>query len=120
MMLYLNIEESKGLTLIEVLISIVILVVGIFAVMSMLSSAVKGNAAARKMTRALNIAESKMDEFLYGGLNCTGSDNQSGFTWSLDDTSVTPPEGTSYCRVTVIWTSSGKQKEVFLETLRNN
>jgi len=119
-MAFKNISKSSGLSLIEVLISMVILVVGILSVMTMLSTAAKGNAEARKMTRALHIAEDKMDEFLYGALNCTGSENQSGFTWRLNSTVVTPPDGTTYCRVTVTWTSSGKQREVFLETLRSN
>jgi Tfp pilus assembly protein PilV len=113
-------NKSSGLTLIEVLISMVILVVGILSVMMMLSTAAKGNAEARKMTRALNVAEAKMDEFLYAGLECTGSGSQNGYSWSLDDTEATPPDDTTYCRVTVTWTSSGDQKSVMLETLRSD
>ena len=107
---------SSGFTLVEVLVSMVILVVGIFAVMSMLSSAVKGNAGARKMTRALNIAESKMDEFLYNG-NCSGQNNTQGvFEWSRIPSTM---NGVSHCKVVVTWSSYGEEKNVALETLRN-
>ena len=108
-------QKSEGLTLIEILISIVILVVGIFAVMSMLSSAVKGNAKARKMTRALNIAESKMDEFLHNG-NCSGQNQTEGvFEWSrIPNPSISP----RYCRVTVTWIIYGQNKQISLETLK--
>ncbi|MDZ7760302.1 MAG: prepilin-type N-terminal cleavage/methylation domain-containing protein [Desulfovermiculus sp.] len=115
-MFYLNTNNSEGLTLIEVLISIVILVIGIFAVMSMLSSAVKGNAEVRKMTRALNVAEAKMDEFLYNG-NCSGQNKKQGmFEWSRVFFTM---NGVSHCKVVVTWSSYGEEKNVALETLRN-
>ncbi len=114
-----NKDSASGFTLVEVLVSIVILVVGIFAVMSMLSSAVKGNAEARKMTRALNIAESKMDEFLYNG-NCSGQNQFEGiFEWSRTSNSSLSPNGTRHCKIAVTWSSYGEEKNVSLETLRN-
>ena len=118
-MSYFKKKSAAGLTLIEVLISMVILAVGILSVMAMLTTAAKGNAEARKMTRALHIAENKMDEFLYGGKNCSDIDgSKDGYEWTSSSSS-SPPNGTSHCEVTVSWTSSGKQRQVALETLRS-
>ena len=117
-MSYYKDNNSNGLTLIEVLISMVILVVGILSVMMMLSTAAKGNAEARKMTRALNIAEDRMDKFLYGGLNCTGNSSLNEYSVILDHSISYKVNGTNYCKVTVNWTSSGKQREISLQTLK--
>jgi hypothetical protein len=81
----------------------------------MLSTAAKGNAEARKMVRALNIAEERMEFFLNNGKCSCGTEPDC----TTDTTSITAPNGTSYCKVTVIWKSFGKEKEVFLETLRS-
>jgi len=116
-MSYSKMNNSSGLTLIEVLISMVILVVGILSVMTMLSTAAKGNAEARKMTRALHIAEENMEQFLLTG-NCSCTDAP-GWIDACNNTSMaSPPNGTSHCKVTVQWTSYGEQKTVNLETLR--
>jgi Tfp pilus assembly protein PilV len=112
-------KEHNGLTLIEVLISMVILVIGILSVMTMLSTAAKGNADARKMIRALHIAETKMDEFLYGNGECSQTGSTNGFDWEMHN-STNVVNGTLYCNATVSWTSSGNQKSVMLETLRSN
>jgi type IV pilus assembly protein PilV len=118
-MSYIKMNKSSGLTLIEVLISMVILVIGILSVMTMLSTAAKGNAEARKMTRALHIAEDKMDEFLYGNGECNQTGSTNGFAWEMHN-SPNVVNGTLYCKATVSWTSSGQQKSVMLETLRSN
>jgi Tfp pilus assembly protein PilV len=112
--------NSSGLTLIEVLISMAVLMIGIFAVMSMLSTAAKGNAEARKMVRALNIAEERMEFFLNNGICSCGSEPDWIEDCIPDTTSITPPDGTSYCKIRVSWKSFGQEKEVFLETLRSN
>ncbi|MFO7877787.1 MAG: prepilin-type N-terminal cleavage/methylation domain-containing protein [Desulfovermiculus sp.] len=115
-----RINNSNGFTLIEVLISMVILVIGILSVMTMLSTAAKGNAEARKMVRALNVAEERMEVFLNNGACSCGTEPDWIEDCTPDTTSITPPDGTSYCKVTVSWKSFGKQKEVFLETLRSD
>ncbi|WP_027371584.1 type IV pilus modification PilV family protein [Desulfovermiculus halophilus] len=111
-------NNSDGLTLIEVLVSMVILVVGILSVMTMLSTAAKGNAQARKMSRALNVAETKLDEFLYGDEACSGSGNLNGYEWNYNSTASNPVNGTTYCKVTVSWSSYGDEKNISLDTLR--
>lgn len=113
-------HNSSGLTLIEVLISMVLLMIGIFAVMSMLSTAAKGNAEARKMVRALNIAEERMEVFLQNGTCSCGTQPDWIEDCSPDMSSVTPPDGTSYCKVIVSWKSYGKDRSVSLETLRSS
>jgi Tfp pilus assembly protein PilV len=112
-------NNSCGLTLIEVLISMAILMIGIFAVMSMLSTAAKGNAEARKMVRALNIAEEKMEEFLYGNGECYETGKTGEYDWEMNN-STQVVNGTVYCNATVTWTSYGKDRAVFLETLRSD
>ena len=110
-----NTDQDSGFTLVEVLVSLVILVVGIFSVMTMLSSAVKGNAQARKMVRAIHIAETEIEEFLDGDA-CSCPSTQGIYTCISNSTSMSVP----HCKITVQWNSFGKNKEVFLETLRSN
>ncbi len=57
-------NNKNGFTLIEVMISIVILAIGIFAVGKMQMTAVKGNSAASGFTEATSFAQNKMEELI--------------------------------------------------------
>ena|SRR6056297_3579097 len=113
-------KNTYGFTLIEVLVSIIILCIGIFAIMSMLSNSAKGNSEARKLTRAVNLASSKLDIFLYNG-TCKNA-TQGIYTLKAQSDSVFP-NGTNSttirsCKVTVSWESYGKNREIELTTLK--
>lgn len=111
---------GKGFTLIEVLVSIVILCIGIFAIISMLSSSVKGNSEARKLTRAVNLASSKLDLFLYNG-SCS-CNNYSGNNFNCTpelDTTTSAPNGTKKCTITISWQNFGKKNSIDISTLKN-
>lgn len=109
---------GKGFTLIEVLVSIVILCIGVFAIISMISSSVKGNSEARKLTRAVNLASSKLDIFLYNGsCSCNNySGNNFNCTPELD---TSTPNGTKKCTITISWQNFGKNNSINISTLKN-
>ena len=110
-----NWHKSSGFTLVEILVALVILGIGIFSVMAMLSSSVKGNAQARKMVRAINIAEREIEEFLADG-TCSCDSTQGAYVCESNSTSMSVP----HCRITIKWQSYGQDKEVSLQTLRSN
>ena len=113
--------ESKknlrmGFTLVEVLISMVILGIGVLGVVSMLSSAIEGNAESRKMTRALNIAEKELEEFLIDGV-CDCSSLENHFFCNSSTNASFPVD---HCKITIYWNLLNSQKQIFLETLKYN
>lgn len=55
-------ERIDGFTLLEVLISMVILAVGLLALSSMQGTSATGNAQSRRLTQAMNLASSKIDD----------------------------------------------------------
>ena len=57
-------NNKNGFTLIEVMISIVILAIGVLAVAKMQISAMKGNSAASGFTEATSFAQNKMEELV--------------------------------------------------------
>ena len=111
-----NWHKSSGFTLVEILVALVILGIGIFSVMAMLSSSVKGNAQARKMVRAINIAEKELEGFL-AGEPCSCNNPQGVYTCNATANSSMPIQ---HCRIIIQWDSLGKNKEVSMETLMVN
>lgn len=109
-------KNTYGFTLIEVLVSIIILCIGIFAIMSMLSNSAKGNSEARKLTRAVNLASSKLDIFLYNG-TCKNA-TQGIYTITANKELTNIPNGTTGCNMTVSWKSYGRNKTINMSTLR--
>ena len=57
-------KNNKGFTLIEVLIGIVIFAIGILAVATLQASSTKSNSSARRITEALSLAESKIEDLM--------------------------------------------------------
>jgi len=58
-----KLHNNKGFTLIEIMISIAIIAIGIFAVMSLIITVMKGNTLSKRVTTATTIAQEKMEDF---------------------------------------------------------
>lgn len=58
---FMNNFNQKGFTLVEVLVAVAIVSVGLLAVASMQSTAIKGNTSARDATIAVQLAEEMID-----------------------------------------------------------
>lgn len=56
-------HDNAGFSLIEIMISIAIIAIGLFAVMSVLIIVVKGNAHSNKSTTAVTLAQDKLEDF---------------------------------------------------------
>jgi len=57
-------KNNRGFTLIEVLIGMVIFTIGILAVATLQASSTKSNSSARRITEALSLAESKIEDLM--------------------------------------------------------
>ena len=55
--------DNAGFSLIEIMISIAIIAIGLFAVMSVLIIVIKGNAHSSKSTAAMTLAQDKLEDF---------------------------------------------------------
>jgi len=90
-------SNSKGFTLIEVLVAMAIFSIGILAVGSMQLAATKGSSSARLSTEAVTIAQARAETLIllpYGPV-ASGADNSFmpvySVNWTVwDDTMVTP------------------------------
>jgi type IV pilus assembly protein PilV len=59
----LKLHNAKGFLMIEVILAIAILAVGLFAVMSLATIVIKGNAHSKMVTTATTLAQDKMECF---------------------------------------------------------
>lgn len=59
----LKLHNAKGFLMIEVILAIAILAVGLFAVMSLATIVIKGNAHSKMVTTATTLAQDKIEYF---------------------------------------------------------
>ncbi len=59
----LKLHNAKGFLMIEVILAIAILAIGLFAVMSLATIVIKGNAHSKMVTTATTFAQDKMEYF---------------------------------------------------------
>jgi prepilin-type N-terminal cleavage/methylation domain-containing protein len=121
--------DNSGMTLIEVMVASMILLVGILSLALLQINAMKGNAAARKMTEASNAASDRIEQImsevwtddavgpsLVVG-NHSATSGHYGISWQVADSG----EGRSKTvNLTVNWTVEGDSKQisqVFVRTL---
>lgn len=138
--------DSKGFSLIEVLIAITLLSIGLLGVASMQGTAISANSFARSGTEAIQLAEEMVDRIrsnagndpiLYDNIDtggtCTGSDpaladctawkailESSGLqniSGTVDVQNDTPLAKTATITVTVEWGPNGDDRNVTFTTI---
>jgi Tfp pilus assembly protein PilV len=108
------IRLQTGLTLLEALISMVILAVGVLGLAPVLVTAVRGNAGSRENTVAVNLAREQIELFermdplpalpFKSAEEKLGGGSFSRSTYIVDNASdTTVPEGSCQIEVTVSW-----------------
>jgi len=121
-------QIAKGFTLIELLIAIVLIVVGLVALMGIMSVGICADANLEYRLTALNLANEKIEELkdtAFGSI-CAGTETGSaiGFDWVDQRTvSIDEPYGANLLKdvtVTVQWTQKGSTQSVAVETFIAN
>jgi len=118
-------KNQKGFTLLEFLIAVVILSVGLLGMGSLTGAMVNFNRVAYNSTKAVTLAEEKMEEVRslnYQSIESltSGSDTESIFTrsWAVAaDTPNTSNDGMTTITVTVAWTWKGNSKNIELKSI---
>lgn len=123
-----DMKDSKGYSLLEIMMALVILSVGLLALVQMQGVFAKGSGDARYITRAMDVGMSKMEELknvaysdpiLNDGSH---SDTDSSFgkqfqiTWNVNTTGTT--NNIKEIELTVTWSSGSDSKSVTLNNVR--
>lgn len=101
-----EITKEKGFTLLEIMISMVILAIGLLALSSMQGTFATGNAQSRQLTHAINLASSKIEELKQKDYNAVGNDSSTirrkGREYVID-CNVDPKNNSKQVQVVVTW-----------------
>src|SRR5262244_1298111 len=114
---------KEGFTLIEVMITMVVLSIGLVALAGIQISAIKGNAFSRRMTTAVSVAEQTIEQIKNTPYDNVQSQSTTqvtaanmNFNSQVNVTNTTPTNG-KRVEVTVSWSDSGKSHDVRLSTI---
>ena len=117
-------KTSRGYSLVELLVGIVIFTIAMSAILSMALSSIRGNAATQRMTEARYLAQGKLEELLnvqpvatlVDG-NDTPGDGPYQRTWT-----ITPgPTGSSrWVEVRIVWNDKGAHEVELRSLTRDN
>jgi len=117
------ISHKEGFTLIEVMITMVVLSIGLVALAGIQISAIKGNAFSRRMTTAVSVAEQTIEQIKNSPYDNVQSQSTTqvtaanmNFNSQVNVTNTTPTNG-KRVEVTVSWSDSGKSHDVRLSTI---
>ena len=121
----LSISREEGFTLIEIMITLVILSIGLLALAGLQISAIKGNSFSRRMTTAVIMAEQTIEQIRstpYSNIQSQSSSqvvaSNMNFHRQVDVTDNTgPSSNTKTVQVTVTWVDGGKSYSVPVSTL---
>lgn len=112
--------DSRGMTLVEVLIALAIISIALLGMCLTSLSVIKGNATNDMWTRASTVAQSKMEDLKnvpFSSL-ADGSDTEGDFTreWKITNISATLKKIT----LKTSWTNKqGTMSDITIETLRS-
>jgi type IV pilus assembly protein PilV len=119
-----SMSVEEGFTLIEIMITLVILSIGIFALAGLQVSAIKGNAFSKRMTAAVSIANQKLEQIkdtAYANILSESSTQitQSNlqFTRQVTVTNNSPLANTKTVNVTVTWSDGSNSHSVPITTI---
>ncbi|MBW2040083.1 MAG: type IV pilus modification protein PilV [Deltaproteobacteria bacterium] len=120
-----RLKDTKGFTLLEVLITLIILSVGLLGLASMQIMAVKGNSFGQQMTVASTLAQNKLEELRKANFdsiangNDTYSDQINGVSytrqWTVQDD--TPEVDAKTVVIAVSWEGTQANRSVILSTI---
>jgi prepilin-type N-terminal cleavage/methylation domain-containing protein len=112
-------SEHSGFTLIEVMVTIFVLVVGLLGLYTTIVGVIQGDAHSRNLTTATTLAQDKVEALRnqsYASLS-SGSDSSSIFTRTWTVSGDSPAVGLATVEVTVGWTWKGVAHDVKLKTI---
>lgn len=110
----------KGFTLLEILITIIILTVGITAISQAFSTGMLGSTDVENVDLALNIAHAKMEEIkntAFASLADSGPAQDANFTNFNVSVDVAEGDDPMQVDVSVAWNAKGGQPSITLTTL---
>jgi len=116
-------KDQKGFTLLEFLIAVMVLSIGLLGMASLTGAMINFNRTAYNSTKAVTLAEEKMEELRnlsYQSLldeSTSDSDTESIFTrgWTLEFGE--PDDGMTTITVTVTWTWKGTSKSIDIKSI---
>lgn len=112
--------DSRGFTLLEVLMALAFLSVALLALAQMSAIAIRGNAVGAKLTQGINLAQDKLEELKnlsYTQIVATGDGTDVTESITRSWTITTPTPGLAQIQVAATWTDmNGKVKTVRLTT----
>lgn len=109
----MNLHRRNGFTLIEIIISLSILVVGLVALLALFISSFDVAMKAANLTEATIYAQQKMEEVKKAGYDLTLAGTTTGsfnptYSWTLVVTNEAPTGYLRKASLTVSWTYRGK------------
>jgi type IV pilus assembly protein PilV len=116
--------QSRGFTLIEVMIAILLIGVGLLGLAVMSTTVTRGNLHSSSLTAASTIAQERIEQFRTEAYENIASGNDTRVvdgvtytrTWQVSDND--PQVGLKTITVSVGWTSRGKAHRTSLSTIR--
>jgi type IV pilus assembly protein PilV len=118
----MSIED--GFTLIEIMITLVILSIGLVALAGLQASAIKGNAFSKRMTAAVSIANQKLEQIkdtAYANILSESptqiTQSNMRFTRQVTVTNNSPLADTKTVNVTITWSDGSNSHSVPMTTI---
>ena len=115
-------KGQKGFTLLEFLIAVMVLSVGLLGMASLTGAMINFNRTAYNSTKAVTLAEEKMEELRnrnYQSLTSLSSsyDSDSIFTRTWTLTADVPDDNMTTIEVTVTWSWKGNSKSISIKSI---
>jgi type IV pilus assembly protein PilV len=119
-----QVSIEDGFTLIEIMITLVILSVGLTALAGLQVSAIKGNTFSKRMTAAVSVANQKLEQLKdtdYANILSESStqitQSNMRFTRQVTVTNNSPLANTKTVNVTVTWSDGSNSHSVPITTI---
>ena len=116
-------RRRRGLTLIEVLATIMLMGIVLPAAMQGVSQCVRAAAVARQKSEAAGLAEAKLNELIatgdwqYGATAGDFGEAWPAYRWKVVTSDFSPDPAMQQLSVQVVWASRGEERDVTLTTL---